>query len=43
MDIQEMDRETWERMIWLRTGQVASACECGNELSVYIKCWEFLD
>ena len=24
-------------------GQVASTCECGNELSGSIKCWEFLD
>jgi hypothetical protein len=37
------DGDTWERMIWLRTGQVAGACEWGNELSVYIKCWVFLD
>jgi hypothetical protein len=37
------DGETWERMIWVRTGQVAGACGSGNELSVYIKCWEFLD
>jgi hypothetical protein len=24
-------------------GQVADTCECGNELSGSIKCWEFLD
>jgi hypothetical protein len=24
-------------------GQVAGACECGNELSVFIKFGEFLD
>jgi hypothetical protein len=24
-------------------GQVAATCECGNELSVSIKCEEFLD
>ena len=24
-------------------GQVAATCECGNELSGYIKCGEFLD
>jgi len=25
------------------SGQVADACECGNETSVSVKCWEFLD
>ena len=24
-------------------GQLADACECGNELSVSVKCGEFLD
>jgi len=24
-------------------GQVAGTCECGNEPSGSIKCWEFLD
>jgi hypothetical protein len=24
-------------------GQVAGTCKCGNELSGYIKCGEFLD
>jgi hypothetical protein len=24
-------------------GQVAGTCECGNEASGSIKCWEFLD
>jgi hypothetical protein len=24
-------------------GQVEGICECGNELSVSIKCWQFLD
>jgi hypothetical protein len=28
---------------WLRIGQVAGACEYGNELLGSIKCWEFLD
>jgi len=27
----------------LEDGQVAGTCECGNELSVSIKCGEFLD
>ena len=28
---------------WLRLGQVAGSCECGNEPSGSIKCGEFLD
>jgi hypothetical protein len=28
---------------WLRMGQVAGTCECGNELSGSINCGEFLD
>jgi hypothetical protein len=28
---------------WLRVGTVAGNCECGNELSVSIKCGEFLE
>jgi hypothetical protein len=24
-------------------GQMANACECGNELSAYVKCGVFLD
>ena len=27
----------------LGEGQVAGTCECGNELSVSIKCGEYLD
>ena len=38
----------WERVVetgwsWLRIGQMAGACEYGNELSGSIKCREFLD
>ena len=33
----------WSRSSWLRIGQVAGKCECGNELSGFIKCGEFLD
>ena len=29
--------------VGLGKGQVAGACEYGNELSGSIKCWEFLD
>jgi len=28
---------------WLMMGQVADACECGNELMGSVKCEEFLD
>ena len=28
---------------WLRIGQVAGTCDCGNEPSGSIKCREFLD
>jgi hypothetical protein len=28
---------------WLRMGQLAGACECGEEPSDSIKCGEFLD
>ena len=27
----------------LKKGQVAGTCECGNESSGSIKCWEFLE
>ena len=37
------DEEVWNRSIWLRIGQVAGCCECGNEPSGSIKCGEFLD
>ena len=37
------DVEVWTESSWLRIGQVAGTCECGNELSGSIKCGEFLD
>jgi len=37
------DGETWTGLIWFRIGQVAGACECGNEPSGSTKCREFLD
>jgi hypothetical protein len=33
----------WTGLGWLRIGQVAGNCECGNEPSCSIKCVEFLD
>jgi len=30
-------------LIWVRKGQVAGSCECGNESSGSKKCGEFLD
>ena len=39
MDLQEVETG-WS---WLRMGQMAGTCECGNELSGSIKCGEFLE
>jgi hypothetical protein len=33
----------WTGSSWLRIGQMAGTCECGNEPSGSIKCGEFLD
>ena len=33
----------WTGSSGSRLGQVASTCDCGNELSGSIKCGEFLD
>jgi hypothetical protein len=30
-------------LIWLRIGPVEGSCEHCNELSVSVKCWEFLE
>jgi len=35
------DVGTWTVLIWFRVG--TGSCECGNEPSGFIKCWEFLD
>ena len=43
MDIQEVGWGAWTGLIWLRNGQVAGTCECGNEPAGSIKCGEFLD
>ena len=32
----------WTVSIWLRIGQVAGTCVCGNEPPGFIKCGEFL-
>ena len=44
MDLQEVG---WGGVGWIAVapvyGQVADACECGNEPLVSIKCREFLD
>jgi hypothetical protein len=37
------DGEAWTGFIWLKIGQVARACEYGNEPSGSTKCREFLD
>jgi hypothetical protein len=37
------DVEAWTGLIWLRMGQVAGTCNCGNEPSGSIKCGKFLD
>ena len=41
MDVQEVG--VWTGSSWLRIGQVAGTCECGNEPSGSIKCEEFFD
>ena len=35
--------DAWAELIWLGTGAVGGACECGNEPSGSIKCGEFLE
>ena len=40
MDLEEVRRGCGD---WMELGQVAGACEYGNELSGSIKCGEFLD
>jgi len=42
LDLQEVRRGTWTGLIWLRKGQVAGCCECGNERPGYVKCGEFV-
>jgi hypothetical protein len=41
--LKKWDGEAWTGLLWLRIGQVAGACECGNEPLSSIKCGEFLD
>jgi hypothetical protein len=37
------DVRAWTGLMWLRIGHVVGTCECSNEPSGSIKCWEFLD
>jgi hypothetical protein len=39
-DLQEVEWVVWSGLMCL--GPVVGCCECGNEPSVFIKCWEFL-
>jgi hypothetical protein len=41
--IRKWDGGAWTGSSWLRMGQVAGSCECGNEPWGSIKCGEFLD
>jgi hypothetical protein len=43
MDLEEVGWGAWTGLVWLRIGKVAGSCECSNELSVSIKCGEFVD
>ena len=36
------DEEAWTRLIWLRIGTMAGACECNSEPLGSIQCREFL-
>jgi hypothetical protein len=33
----------WNGLIWLRLGEVAGPCECGNDVSCSIHCEEFIN
>jgi hypothetical protein len=35
--------EGWAGMICLTISQLEEACECGNEISAFIRCGEFLE
>jgi hypothetical protein len=39
----KLDVGAWTGSIWLRIGQVAGTCDCGNERSGSIKCGKFFD
>jgi len=43
MDLQEVGCGYMEWIGLAQDGEVADACECGNELSGSVKCGEFLD
>jgi hypothetical protein len=40
MDLQEVGREAWTGLIWLRIETGAGRCECGKEPFGSIKCGE---
>ena len=37
------DGEAWTKLMWLRVGRGNGFCKCCDELSVFIKCGEFID
>ena len=39
----KLDVGAWTGSIWLRIGQVAGTCDCGNERSGSIKCGKSFD
>jgi len=43
MSLQEVGWGAWTKLIWLRKGQVAGYCECGNKPLDSIKFREFID
>jgi hypothetical protein len=43
MYLREVEWEAWTGSIWLKIGQLAGCCECGNEPSGSIKCLELSD
>ena len=43
MDLQQVGFRLWNGSSWLRIGQVAGTCECGNEPSGSIQCGEVHD
>jgi hypothetical protein len=43
MDFEEIEWEAVHRMSGSGQGKLAGSCEGGNELTVSIKCWEYLN
>jgi hypothetical protein len=42
MDLYDMGT-VWTGLVWLKIGKEAYFCECRNEGSGSVKCWELLD